>query len=145
MWGDSMIVGSSVGSIIGGLSSSLGGNNKSGESTTEDDQFLIPEEVVTYHDLCLKPTELSISLRVKSLASKGDAVAAEELLEAFKVSFSYHIVQPLICFMSHLGKRERERKREMLNYCHPIIFNEQSSQQQHSTEIHQSRRKNRTS
>ena len=99
MRGDSMIVGG--GGLIGGLGSSLGGDNKSGESTTEEDRFLIPEEVATYHDLCSKPTESSISLRIKSLASKGDAVAAEELLEAFKVSFFYHVVQPLVCFMSH--------------------------------------------
>ena len=44
----------------------------------------ISEEVVTYHDLAMKPTESSISLRVKAFASKGDAKTAQELLEAFK-------------------------------------------------------------
>jgi hypothetical protein len=58
------------------------------ESTIENEQsrFLIPEEVATYHDLSSKPTESSISLRVKALASKGNAKSAEELVEAFKVS-----------------------------------------------------------
>ena len=51
-----------------------------------DERFLVPEEVATYHDLSSKPTEASISLRIKSLASKGDARSAETLLEAFKVS-----------------------------------------------------------
>ncbi len=44
----------------------------------------ISEEVVTYHDLAMKPTESSISLRVKAFAAKGDAKTAQELLEAFK-------------------------------------------------------------
>ena len=54
--------------------------------TTGDDEneSSISEEVVTYHDLAMKPTESSISLRVKAFASKGDAKTAQELLEAFK-------------------------------------------------------------
>ena len=54
--------------------------------TTRDDESesSISEEVVTYHDLAMKPTESSISLRVKAFASKGDAKTAQELLEAFK-------------------------------------------------------------
>lgn len=44
----------------------------------------ISEEVATYHDLAMKPTESSISLRVKAFATKGDAKSALDLLEAFE-------------------------------------------------------------
>lgn len=49
-----------------------------------EERFLVPKEVATYHDLSSKPTEASISLRIKSLVSNGDASGAENLLEAFK-------------------------------------------------------------
>ena len=70
-----------------GISSSTrsGGGEVDDSAKEEEDRFLIPEEVATYHDLSSKPTESSISLRVKALASKGDGKSAEELLEAFKV------------------------------------------------------------
>lgn len=55
------------------------------ESNPKNSKFLIPEEIATYHDLSSRPTESSISLRVKALASKGNAKSAEELVEAFKV------------------------------------------------------------
>ncbi|KAL7466845.1 hypothetical protein ACHAXS_007118 [Conticribra weissflogii] len=69
------------------------GNGNCGvqSKTNEEDEslsnaFHIPEEVATYHDLLSRPTESSISLRVKALTSKGDARGAEELLETFKVT-----------------------------------------------------------
>ena len=67
------------------------------EEEEEEDRFLIPEEVATYHDLSSKPTESSISLRVKALASKGDGKSAEELLEAFKVSSSFFSLFSVHC------------------------------------------------
>lgn len=54
----------------------------------EDNAFLVPEEVATYHDLLCKPTENSVSLRIKTLAGKGDTETAEELLEVYKVSIT---------------------------------------------------------
>jgi len=54
------------------------------EEKKDSSEASISEEVVTYHDLAMKPTESSISLRVKAFASKGDAKTANELLEAFK-------------------------------------------------------------
>ena len=75
---------------IGAYSSSLSDDGDGGVVGKVDggggERFLVPEEVATYHDLSSKPTEASISLRIKSLASKGDARSAENLLEAFKVS-----------------------------------------------------------
>ncbi|KAL7540471.1 hypothetical protein ACHAWF_006707 [Thalassiosira exigua] len=70
-----------------GMSVGIGGfPNKSGDATDESkaNAFRIPEEVSTYHDLSSKPTESSVSIRVRALASKGDAKYAEELLEEFK-------------------------------------------------------------
>ena len=55
------------------------------EKDEEVNIYLVPEEVATFHDLLCRPTESSISLRVKTLAEKGDTQTAEELLEAFKV------------------------------------------------------------
>ena len=52
------------------------------------DRFRIPGEVATYHDLASRPTESSISLRIKGLADKGDARTAEEYLESFKRSLA---------------------------------------------------------
>ena len=60
-------------------------SNVGGSRKEEEERFLVPEEVATYHDLSSKPTEASISLRIKSLVSKGDARSAESMLEAFKV------------------------------------------------------------
>eukprot|EP00986_Skeletonema_menzelii_P007083 scaffold2736_cov212-Skeletonema_menzelii.AAC.3 len=54
------------------------------EEKKDSNESSISEEVVTYHDLAMKPSESSISLRVKAFASKGDAKTAQELLEAFK-------------------------------------------------------------
>eukprot|EP00571_Detonula_confervacea_P017315 CAMPEP_0172298480 /NCGR_PEP_ID=MMETSP1058-20130122/1116_1 /TAXON_ID=83371 /ORGANISM="Detonula confervacea, Strain CCMP 353" /LENGTH=981 /DNA_ID=CAMNT_0013007755 /DNA_START=554 /DNA_END=3496 /DNA_ORIENTATION=- len=68
------------------ISDNKNGQDGDGNIYDEENRFLIPEEVATYHDLSSKPTESSISLRVKALASKGDAKSAEELLEAFKKS-----------------------------------------------------------
>jgi hypothetical protein len=61
----------------------------SGENDLEEEEenvFLVPEEVATYHDLLCRPTESSVSLRVKTLASNGDTETADEFLESFKVS-----------------------------------------------------------
>lgn len=84
MAGDNSI-GTSSGGI--GLSSYPSSSNTSKMKDEEDEEarLLIPEEVATYHDLSSKPTESSISLRVKALAQKGETKSAEELLEAFKV------------------------------------------------------------
>ncbi|KAL7533901.1 hypothetical protein ACHAXR_005517, partial [Thalassiosira sp. AJA248-18] len=68
------------------FSDSEKGNGGGDESKSNKNRYLIPEEVATYHDLSSKPTESSISLRVKAMASKGDTKSAEELLEAFKKS-----------------------------------------------------------
>jgi hypothetical protein len=85
----------SIGMMSSGIGSSLsypdddrgggGGGMKNGSRKEEEERFLVPEEVATYHDLSSKPTEASISLRIKSLVSKGDARGAESMLEAFKV------------------------------------------------------------
>lgn len=76
-----------------GLSSGFGdgrslfsNNAAEKDDDAENSAIIIPEEVVTYHDLLSQPTESSISIRVKALAAKGDVKTAEELLEAFKVS-----------------------------------------------------------
>lgn len=79
--------GSSLGFGSGSLlfsSKSTSGDNDLEEE--EENALLVPEEVATYHDLLCRPTESSVSLRVKTLASKGDTETAEELLESFKVS-----------------------------------------------------------
>ena len=51
-----------------------------GDVAADDDRARIPEEIATYHDLASKPTEASVSLRVKALAAQGDARGAEALL-----------------------------------------------------------------
>jgi hypothetical protein len=71
-----------------GMADSIGvmsSSSSSGSDGALDEKFLVPEEVATYHDLSSKPTEASISLRIKSLVTKGDASGAEKMLEAFKV------------------------------------------------------------
>jgi hypothetical protein len=71
-----------------GMADSIGvmsSSSSSGSDGALDEKFLVPEEVATYHDLLSKPTEASISLRIKSLVTKGDASGAEKMLEAFKV------------------------------------------------------------
>jgi hypothetical protein len=81
-----------------GMADSIGvmSGSSSGSDGALDEKFLVPEEVATYHDLSSKPTEASISLRIKSLVTKGDASGAEKMLEAFKVrgisAWRLHIV-----------------------------------------------------
>ncbi|EJK63364.1 hypothetical protein THAOC_15979, partial [Thalassiosira oceanica] len=58
------------------------------QSDRARDRFRIPGQVATYHDLASRPTESSISLRIKGLADKGDARTAEEYLESFKRSIA---------------------------------------------------------
>jgi len=81
---------SSMGSLssypFSDMNQNKGSENEDDDASEENNKFLIPEEVATYHDLSSKPTESSISLRVKSLASKGEAKSAEKMLEAFKKS-----------------------------------------------------------
>ena len=63
----------------------LGFGSSFGSQEDKEDSIAVPGEVATYHDLLCKPTESSVSLRVKALASRGDTRTAEDLLEAFKV------------------------------------------------------------
>ncbi len=81
---DSIGMGSGVGAYLSDRKQEYGREKNTIEN--EQSRFLIPEEVATYHDLSSKPTESSISLRVKALASKGNAKSAEKLVEAFKAS-----------------------------------------------------------
>ena len=53
------------------------------EEENEKEIIDFPTEVAYFHDLLYNPTEKSVSLRVKRLVSKGDAVGAEKLLDAF--------------------------------------------------------------
>lgn len=46
----------------------------------------LPEEVATFHDSLFQPTEKTLTLRIKALVQKGDAMGAERLLEMMPVS-----------------------------------------------------------
>ena len=46
----------------------------------------LPEEVATFHDSLFHPTEKTLTLRIKALVQKGDALGAERLLEMMPVS-----------------------------------------------------------
>jgi len=80
----------SIGSMYPLTDNKSRGNDDVDDKEEEDeaDRFLVPEEVATYHDLSTKPTESSISLRIKSLVSKGNVTDAQELLDTFKKSIS---------------------------------------------------------
>ena len=81
-------------SVIGGrkkmsaVMSILGNDGGKDDANTEDEDETIdfPTELALFHDLLYKPTEKSVSLRVKRFVSNGDAAAAEELLDSFPVS-----------------------------------------------------------
>ena len=65
------------------------GNDRDGANAiaeVKDDPIDFPTELAIFHDLLYKPTEKSVSLRVKRLVSNGDAAAAEKLLDSFPVS-----------------------------------------------------------
>jgi hypothetical protein len=89
--------------LSGGLSSkgnrrqlsavmSILGKDNDGNKEIEDEKVLetidFPTELALFHDLLYKPTEKSVSLRVKRLVSVGDATGAEHLLDSFPVSFA---------------------------------------------------------
>lgn len=60
---------------------------KSHESDDEEKYVVnLPEEVATFHDLLYEPTEESFTIRIKALVAKGNARAAEALLNHFSVS-----------------------------------------------------------
>lgn len=42
------------------------------------------QEIATFHDILFRPTEKTVSLRVKALVAKGDAKGAEDLLGSMK-------------------------------------------------------------
>lgn len=46
----------------------------------------LPEEVAAFHDSLFQPTEKTLTLRIKALVQKGDAMGAERLLEMMPVS-----------------------------------------------------------
>lgn len=46
----------------------------------------LPEEVAAFHDSLFQPTEKTLTLRIKALVQKGDAMGAEQLLEMMPVS-----------------------------------------------------------
>jgi hypothetical protein len=65
------------------------GNDRDGANAiaeVKDDPIDFPTELAIFHDLLYKPTEKSVSLRVKRLVLNGDAAAAEKLLDSFPVS-----------------------------------------------------------
>lgn len=84
--------------LSGGLSSrgskrqlsavlSILGKDNDANKEVEDENILeaidFPTELALFHDLLYKPTEKSVSLRVKRLVSLGDASGAEHLLDSF--------------------------------------------------------------
>ena len=75
--------------VVTNMGSSLGSMFMRSNGEKEENIYLVPEEVATYHDLLCKPTESSVSLRIKTLSGQGDTATAEELLDAFKVRFAY--------------------------------------------------------
>lgn len=82
--------------VVTTMGSSLGSMFNRSHGEEEENIYLVPEEVATYHDLLCKPTESSVSLRIKTLAGQGDTVTAEELLEAFKVRTAFVVG---LCFI----------------------------------------------
>jgi pentatricopeptide repeat protein len=72
---------------------------KSDEKTDEEKKYAanLPEEVATFHDLLYEPTEESVTIRIKALVAKGNARAAEALLNHFSVSFFFARGQCLVC------------------------------------------------
>lgn len=61
----------------------------------------IPPEIACYHDLLYKPSEKSISVRVKYLVSKGETALAEALLEQSAVSLGVEQQSFLCVFLSN--------------------------------------------
>ena len=52
----------------------------------EEISISLPEEVAAFHDSLFQPTEKTLTLRIKALVQKGDAMGAERLLEMMPVS-----------------------------------------------------------
>ena len=73
---------------LSAVMSILGNDRSEDDATTEveNDTIDFPTELALFHDLLYKPTEKSVSLRVKRLVTNKDAAAAEELLDSFPVS-----------------------------------------------------------
>lgn len=59
--------------------SSVGGG---GEVEVEDGGADIPQEIATFHDILFRPTEKTVSLRVKAFVARGNAKGAEDLLRS---------------------------------------------------------------
>lgn len=71
----------SLDSVFGRRSAS--NDSEERESESEVTKLDLPEEVALFHDILYKPSESSISLRVRSLIGKGDAQGAEALMVKF--------------------------------------------------------------
>ena len=56
-------------------------NDTTYDSTKDKDSLDVPSEIATFHDILYKPTEKSVSLRVKRLVAKGKFTDAEAMLE----------------------------------------------------------------
>jgi len=87
------VLGSSPSLSLGSILSSEAGNSildllsvegVVNNDTTLEEKIDIPGEVATFHDLLYKPTENSITLRVKGMVAKGFAKKAEALVDTLK-------------------------------------------------------------
>ena len=106
------------------------GNDRDGEGANaiaevKDDPIDFPTELAIFHDLLYKPTEKSVSLRVKRLVSNGDAAAAEKLLDSFPVSLfqdrRYLSFMHLTRIFMLMKKLLRHNSRVMMQDCAPIF------------------------
>ena len=57
----------------------------------------VPEEIATFRDVLYDPTEQSLTVRVRALVAKGDALAAQSLLDASELEELRHrTYQPIL-------------------------------------------------
>lgn len=96
------LAGDSVLDMLSSATSKTTVEEKDDDDDDDEYEVNLPEEVATFHDLLYDPTEESVTIRIRSLVAKGNASAAEALLDQFSVC--NHVRVSFYCFLSFLKR-----------------------------------------
>lgn len=94
-----------------------------GSEEAEEDIVDVSEEIATFHDLLYKPTEQSLSVRVKALVAKGDARGAEDLLDSYPAKRKLRSYVPLLrCYLEQGDVSSGLRLFKLMRGTSTVIF-----------------------
>ena len=95
----------------------------------------LPEEVAAFHDSLFQPTEKTLTLRIKALVEKGDAMGAERLLEMMPVSRRGFHAPSLLVTSSHCIVLILNQNLPLLTYSYTFMPTDRATKMEVNCEV----------